>query len=108
MGKLFDGLKKFYRHMFNIKLEEKSNKISFKVLLVRIQWSKNRQGHIVRPGADRVKRSKLRNIFNKKISSENWQNYKRQRNICSTILKSTKQGNLNMNETTDKKNFGKQ
>ena len=28
-----------------------------------------------------MKRSKLRNTFNKKRSSENWQNYKRQRNI---------------------------
>ena len=33
-----------------------------------------------------MKRSKLRNTFSKKISSENSQNYKRQRNICSNIL----------------------
>ena len=37
-----------------------------------------------------MKRSKPRNVFNKKRSSENWQNYKRQLNICSNILKSTK------------------
>ena len=37
-----------------------------------------------------MKRSKLQNTFNKKISSENWQNYMQQRNICSNILKSTK------------------
>ena len=37
-----------------------------------------------------MKRSKLRNTFNKKRSSEDWQNYKRQRNIFSNILKSTK------------------
>ena len=37
-----------------------------------------------------IKRSKLRNTFSKKRSSENWQNYKWQRNICSNILKSTK------------------
>ena len=37
-----------------------------------------------------MKRSKLRNTFSKKRSSENWQNYKRQRNICPNILKSTK------------------
>ena len=58
-----------------------------------------------------MKRSKLRNTFNKKRSSENWQNYKRQRNICSNILKSTKKTffeTLNINEITDKKNSRKQ
>ena len=48
-----------------------------------------------------MKRSKLRNTFNKKRSCENWQNYKRQRNICLNILKSTKKTffeTLNMNE----------
>ena len=34
-----------------------------------------------------MKRSKLRNTFNKKRSFENWQNHKQQRNICSNILK---------------------
>ena len=51
-----------------------------------------------------MKRSRLRNKFNKKRSSENWQNYKRQRNICSNILKSTKKrffGTLNINEITE-------
>ena len=37
-----------------------------------------------------MKRSKLRNTFNKKRSFENLQNYKRQRNIYSNILKLTK------------------
>ena len=37
-----------------------------------------------------MKRSKLQSAFNKKKSSENWQNYKRQSNIYSNILKSTK------------------
>ena len=37
-----------------------------------------------------MKRSKLQNTLNKKRSSENWQNYKGQRNICSNILKSAK------------------
>ena len=49
-----------------------------------------------------MKRCKL--TFSKKRSSENWQNYKRRRNICSNILKSTKKtffGNLNINEITD-------
>ena len=57
-----------------------------------------------------MKRSKLRNTFNKKRSSENWQNYKRQRNICSNILKSTKKTFfevLNINEITDKRKFWK-
>ena len=57
-----------------------------------------------------MKRSKLRNTFNKKRSSENWQNYKRQRNICSNILKSTKKTffeTLNTNEITDNRKFWK-
>ena len=44
-GKLFDwSKKKFTDHMFNIKLEEKSYKMSFKALPLKIQRSKNRQG----------------------------------------------------------------
>ena len=57
-----------------------------------------------------MKQSKLRNTFNKKRSSENWQNYKRQRNICSNILKSTKKTffeALNINEITDNRKFRK-
>ena len=57
-----------------------------------------------------MKRSKLRNTFNKKRSSENWQNYKRQRNICSNILKSTKKTffeTLNINEITGNRKFWK-
>ena len=57
-----------------------------------------------------MRRSKLRNTFNKKRSSENWQNYKRQRNICSNILKSTKKtflATLNINEITDNRKFWK-
>ena len=57
-----------------------------------------------------MKRSKIRNTFNKKRSSENWQNYKRQRNICSNILKSTKKipfETLNINEITDNRKFWK-
>ena len=57
-----------------------------------------------------MKRSKLRNTFNKERSSENWQNYKRQRNICSNILKSTKKTffeTLNINEITDNRKFWK-
>ena len=57
-----------------------------------------------------MKRSKLRNTFNKKRFSENWQNYKRQRNICSNILKSTKKTFFeapNINEITDNRKFWK-
>ena len=52
--------KNFTGHMFNIKLEEKSYKMSFKALPFKIQWSKNRQGGeghnvlLLSPGADRV------------------------------------------------------
>ena len=55
-----------------------------------------------------MKRSKLRNTFNKKRSSESWRSYKRQRNICSNILKSTKKTffeTLNANEITDNRKF---
>ena len=51
-----------------------------------------------------MKRSKLRNTFNKKNFSENWQSYKRQHNICSNILKPPEKtffGNLNINEIID-------
>ena len=57
-----------------------------------------------------MKRSKLRNKFNKKRSSENWRSYKRQRNICSNILKSTKKTffeTLNINEITGNRKFWK-
>ena len=63
------------------------------------------------PRKDIMKRSKLRNTFNKKRSSENWQNYKRQCNICSNMLKSTKKTffeTLNINEITDNRKFWKQ
>ena len=43
VGKLFDGSKTFTGHMFNIKLEEKSYKMNFKALAVKIQRSKNPQ-----------------------------------------------------------------
>ena len=49
-----------------------------------------------------IKRS---NTLNKKRSSENCENYKWQRNICSNILTSAKKkffGNLSINEITDK------
>ena len=57
LGKLFDWSKNFPGYMFNIKLEKKSYKMSFKALPVKIQRSKNK-GHNVGgtiPGADRFK-----------------------------------------------------
>ena len=57
-----------------------------------------------------MKRSTLRHTLIEKRSSEQWQNYKRQRNICSNILKSAKKTffeNLNINEITDNRNFWK-
>ena len=57
-----------------------------------------------------MKRSKLQTTINKKRYSENWQNYKQQRNICSNILKSPKRtlfGTLNINEITNDKKFWK-
>ena len=62
------------------------------------------------PRKDIMKRSKLRNTFNKKRSSENWRSYKRQRNVCSNILKSTKKTffeTLSTNEITDNRKFWK-
>ena len=60
VGNYSTDQKKFTGHMFNIKLEEKSYKMSFKALPFKIQWSKNRQGGeghnvlLLSPGADRV------------------------------------------------------
>ena len=59
--------KNFTGHMFTIKLEEKSYKISFKALPFKIHWSKNRQRAHCAPslsGPDRVKKTVL-NIFPK-------------------------------------------
>ena len=57
-----------------------------------------------------MKRAKLRNTFHQKRLSENWQNYKRQCNICSNIPKATKKTffeTLNINEITDTRKFWK-
>ena len=54
--------------MFNIILKEKSNKISFKALSVKMQRSKNRQGAQCGHGADRkekkTKKIKLGVVLN--------------------------------------------
>ena len=53
--------------------------------------------------------SKLKNIFHK--TKEDWNNYKKQRNICVNLLRNTKKGyfqKLNIKDLTDNKNSGKQ
>ena len=55
-----------------------------------------------------MKRSKLRNKFNEKRNIENWSEYKRQRNFCSSLLKQSKKrhfSNLNVNHVTKNKKF---
>ena len=57
-----------------------------------------------------MKRSKLRNKFNKERNIENWSEYKRQRNLCSNLLKQSKKrhfNSLNVNDITENKEFWK-
>ena len=55
-------------------------------------------------------RSKLKNIYNKKMDRVNWENYKKQRNFCVTLLRRTKKEyfqNLNVKDLQDNKKFWK-
>ena len=55
-----------------------------------------------------MKRSKLRNKFNKERNIENWSEYKRQRNLCSNLLKQSKKrhfNSLNVNDVTENEKF---
>ena len=57
-----------------------------------------------------MKRSKLRNKFNEERNFENWSEYKRQRNLCSNLLKQSKKrhfNSLNVNDATENKKFWK-
>ncbi len=57
-----------------------------------------------------MKRSKLKNKFNKFPTNINWKIYKRQRNFCVNLLKKEKReyyNNLNTNKFTDNKTFWK-
>ena len=57
-----------------------------------------------------MKRSKLRNKFNKERNIENWSEYKCQRNLCSNLLKQSKKrhfNSLNVKDVTQKKKFWK-
>ena len=56
--------KNFTSHILNIKLEEKSHKMSLNALPVKIQWSMNQQEGTMcpplpLPGAGRVKKLKI-------------------------------------------------
>ena len=55
-------------------------------------------------------RSRLKNAYLKTRSSKNWENYKKQRNFCTNLLKKTKSEyfrNLNIKELNDNKKFWK-
>ena len=54
LGKLLDWSKKNYCHMFNIKLKEKSDKMSSKALPLKIQFSKKRQRGTMCPPPGKV------------------------------------------------------
>ena len=55
-----------------------------------------------------IKRSKLRNKFNKERNIENWSEYRRQRNLCSNLLIESKKrhfNNLNVKDVAENKQF---
>ena len=55
-------------------------------------------------------RSRLKNAYLKTRNSKNWENYKKQRNFCTNLLKKTKSEyfrNLNIKELNDNKKFWK-
>ena len=53
-------------------------------------------------------RSRLKNIYNKTRSPENWDNYKKQRNFCVDLLRKTKRSyfeQINIKDISDNKKF---
>ena len=55
-------------------------------------------------------RSRLKNIYNKKRSYDNWDKYKKQRNFCMKLLRKTKQdyfNNIDIKSVSDNKKFWK-
>ena len=55
-------------------------------------------------------RSKLKNIYNKKRTNDNWANYAKQRNYCVNLLRKTKKDyfhNLNIRDLSDNRKFWK-
>ena len=58
-----------------------------------------------------MKRSRLKNKFNKNSSAKNWNSYKKQRNFCLKLLFQTKEkyfNNINVKKVSDNKRFGNQ
>ena len=54
--------------------------------------------------------SKLKNIFNKYRTEDNWANYKKHRNLCVNLLRKSKTEyfqKLNAEDLSDNRNFGK-
>lgn len=57
-----------------------------------------------------MRRSRLKNIYLKNQSQENWVNYKRQQNFCTNLHRKTKQKyfcSLKMKDLNDNKRFQK-
>ena len=57
-----------------------------------------------------MKRSQLKNRFNKNRNHENWYLYKKQRNFCVSSLRKTERNyfkNVKMQDITDNKKFWK-
>ena len=57
-----------------------------------------------------MKRSKLKNNFNKNRNHENWCKFKTQRNYCGNLLRKSKKqyfSNINISDVTDNKSFWK-
>ena len=57
-----------------------------------------------------MKRSKLKNNFNKNRNHENWCKYKTQRNYCVNLLRKSKKqyfSNINISDVADSKSFWK-
>ena len=69
VAKSFDWSKKFYWSHVQIKLEEKSYKMSFKALSVKIQQSKNWQGQIGLNKCDFIEESAILKFFNSYFNS---------------------------------------
>ena len=57
-----------------------------------------------------MERSKLRNKFNEERNTEDWSEYKRQRHLCSNLLKQSKNrhfNSFNLNDISENKMFWK-
>ena len=55
-----------------------------------------------------MRRSRLKNIYNKTRSPENWGNYKKQRNFCVDLLRKTKRSyfeQINIKDISENKKF---